>query len=73
MDSKLVSILSTSARVTPLESLKRYSSNEKAKIEIPIPQAFHLYNQYMGGVDVHDGHCNNLLPSIRLKKKNGLG
>jgi len=68
MDSKLVSILFTSAGVTPLESLKRYSSNEKAKIEIPIPQAFHLYNQYMGGVDVHDGHCNNLLPSIRSKK-----
>lgn len=68
MDSKPVSILSTAAGVTPLSSAKRYSSTEKSKIEIPVPQAFHLYNQYMGGVDVHDGHCNNLLPSIRSKK-----
>jgi len=68
MDSKLVSILSTAAGVTPLLPLKRYNSIEKARIETPIPQAFHLYNQSMGGVDVHDGHCNNLLPSIRSKK-----
>ncbi|OXU30415.1 hypothetical protein TSAR_012519 [Trichomalopsis sarcophagae] len=25
-------------------------------------------NKFMGGVDVHDGHCNNVLPSIRSKK-----
>lgn len=68
MDSKLVSILSTYAGVTPLLPSKRYNSNEKAKIEISFPQAFHLYNRFMGGVDVHDGHCNNVLPSIRSKK-----
>lgn len=68
MDSKPVSILSTAAGVTPLLSAKRYSSIEKAKIEIPVPQAFHLYNKFMGGVDQHDGHCSNLSPSIRSKK-----
>ncbi|XP_058798962.1 piggyBac transposable element-derived protein 3-like [Phymastichus coffea] len=68
MDSKPVLILSTAAGVTPLSSAKRYSSIEKEKVDIPVLQAFHLYNQSMGGVDVHDGHCNNLLPSIRLKK-----
>lgn len=68
VDSKPVSIASTAAGVTPLLPSKRFSSSAHSKIEIPFPQAFHLYNKFMGGVDVHDGHCNNLLPSIRSKK-----
>ncbi|XP_032688514.1 piggyBac transposable element-derived protein 3-like [Odontomachus brunneus] len=68
MDSKLVSIISTAAGVTLLSDSKRYSSESKAKIDIPFPQAFHLYNRFMGGVDLHDGHCNNVAPCIRSKK-----
>jgi len=67
MDSKPVSIASTAAGITPLTS-KRYSSEARSKTEVLFPQAFHLYNKFMGGVDVHDGHCNNVLPSIRSKK-----
>jgi len=48
MDPKLVSIVSTVAGVTPLLSSKRYSSNEKAKIETLFPQAFHFYNSVHG-------------------------
>ncbi|XP_058810354.1 piggyBac transposable element-derived protein 3-like [Phymastichus coffea] len=44
MDSKPVLILSTAAGVTPLSSAKRYNSIEKEKVDIPVPQAFHLYN-----------------------------
>ncbi|XP_032689124.1 piggyBac transposable element-derived protein 3-like [Odontomachus brunneus] len=51
MDSKLVSIISTAAGVTPLSDSKRYSSESKAKIDIPFPQAFHLYNRFMAGTD----------------------
>lgn len=68
VDSKPVSIASTAAGVTPQLSSKRYSSDAQSKIEIPFPRAFHLYNKFMGGVDLHDGHCNNVLPSIRSKK-----
>jgi hypothetical protein len=68
MDSKPVSIASTAAGVNPLSISKRYSAEAKSKIEIPFPQAFHLYNKFMGGVDLHDGHCNDILPSIRSKK-----
>lgn len=68
IDSKTVSIASTAARVTPLAPLRRYSSDAHTKIEIPFPKVFYLYNKFMGGVDLHDGHCNNLLPSIRSKK-----
>lgn len=68
MDSKPVSVASTAAGITPLLPSKRYSSEARCKTDIPFPQAFHLYNKFMGGVDLHDGYCNNVLPSIRSKK-----
>ncbi|XP_066597935.1 piggyBac transposable element-derived protein 3-like [Prorops nasuta] len=68
MDSKPVSIASTAAGVNPTLPIKRYSSKEHEKKEIQFLHAFHIYNKYMGGVDTHDAHCNNLLPSIRSKK-----
>ena len=68
MDSKPVSIVSTTAGVTPLLLSKRYSSDAETKIEIPFPQAFYLHKRFMAEVDVHDGHCNNVLTSISSKK-----
>ena len=68
VDSKPVSIVSTASGVTPLLPLKRYSSQARSKVETPFPKAFHLYNKFMGGVDLHDGHCNNVLLRIRSKK-----
>ena len=32
------------------------------------PKAFHLYNKFMEGLDLYDGHCNNVLSSICSKK-----
>ena len=68
VDSKPVSIVSTGSGVTPLLPLERCSSQARSKVEIPFPKAFHLYNKFMGGVDLYDGHCNNVLPSIHSKK-----
>jgi len=68
MDSKPVSVVSTAAGVTPLLPSKRYSSQERTKVEIPFLKAFHFYNKFMGGVDLHNGHCNNVLPNICSKK-----
>jgi len=68
MDSKPVAIISTAAGVTPLLPSKRYSAQERNKVEVLFPKAVCVYNYFMGGNDVHDGHCNNLLPSIRSKK-----
>jgi len=56
IDFKLVLIASTTAAVTPLLPSKRYSSDAKSKVELLFPQAFHVYNKFMGGNDVHDGH-----------------
>ena len=68
MDSKQVSIASCDAGVNPQLPSQRYSAEKKAKVDILFPRTFHAYNTFMGGVDLHDNHCNNLLPCIRSKK-----
>ena len=68
MDSKPVSVLSTAAGVTPMSTVKRYSKETKTKNDIPFPRAFSQYNRFMGGVDLHDGHCSNLMPCIKAKR-----
>lgn len=67
-DSKVVSMASTLAGVTPTQPMKRYSSEASSKVDIPFPNVFSLYNKFMGGVDLHDSHCNNVMPGIRSKK-----
>lgn len=67
-DSKNVNMLSTAAGVTPASSVERYDKIEKKRVKVDFPNAFFVYNQFMGGVDVHDQHCNKLLPSIRSKR-----
>lgn len=68
VDSKPVSFLSTAAGVTPLSTVKRYNKTEKEKTDLQYPNAVISYNKYMGGNDLHDQHCNKLLPIIRSKK-----
>lgn len=67
-DSKLVSVLSTAAGVTPQTNVFRYNPDQKRKVNIPFPNAFSAYNKFMGGVDIHDMYCNRVLPIIRSKK-----
>ena len=38
-DSKVVSVLSCAAGVTPLVNVKRWSGIQNAKVELPFPQA----------------------------------
>ncbi|XP_033213707.1 piggyBac transposable element-derived protein 3-like [Belonocnema kinseyi] len=68
MDSKAVSILSSAAGVTHTSNVSRYDKEAKGKAVIPFPNALKVYNNFMGGVDLHDHHCNNLMPIIRAKK-----
>jgi len=63
MDSKPVSILSTGFNDEPKAPMKRW--HKQTKKTILFPQAFSKYNSNMGGVDLHDQHCNSLLPTIR--------
>ena len=68
MDSKCVSVLSTAAGVSPSFEVNRFSFAERKKIAILFPHAFKIYNMFMGGVDLHDLHCSNLMSCIRAKK-----
>ncbi|XP_058792563.1 piggyBac transposable element-derived protein 3-like [Phymastichus coffea] len=68
VDSKQVSIISTTARVTPTKEVKRYSKEKKMITDISMPLVFSLYNLFMGGVDLHDQYCSALLPIIRSKR-----
>lgn len=67
-DSKNVSILTTATGVTPLTPMKRYIKTDRGKVDVPFPHVFSTYNKFMGGVDMHDQHCNRVLPGIRSKK-----
>lgn len=67
-DSKPVSILSTATGVTPLSIVKRHTEKKKEKRDLLFPNAFCIYNKFMGGVDLHDQRCNSISPNIRSKK-----
>ena len=68
MDSKIVSILSSAAGVTPTTNMERYSKVEKKRIPIAFPRSFKIYNKCMGGVDLHDQHCNDVKIEVKGKK-----
>ena len=67
-DSNVVSVLSCAAGVTSLVNVKRWSGIQNAKVELPFPQAFAVYNKTMGGVDLHDQHVNHLRIRIKSRK-----
>ena len=67
-DSKIVSLLTSAAGVVSLTSVKRWSSTAKEKPDLSFSQAFTIYNKFMGWVDLHDQHCNDLRILIRTRK-----
>lgn len=66
MDSKLVSILSSTVGITPTLHVTRYDKEAKEKVALSFPKVFRAYNSFMGGVDLHDQHCDHLMPIIRV-------
>lgn len=66
MDAKQISILSTAHGVDLKTIMKRWV--DKSHKSIDFPEVFSHYNKKMGGVDLHDQHCNAVLPAIRGKK-----
>ncbi|XP_066599987.1 piggyBac transposable element-derived protein 3-like [Prorops nasuta] len=67
MDSKPVSFLSTATGVTPLHKIRRFSVQNRSKVDLLVPKIVKQYNDFMGGVDQHDAHCSNLFPTIRRR------
>ena len=66
--SKVVSILSSAAGVTPHASAMRWNKDEKKKVEMDFPQVFAVYNKTMGGVDLHDQDCSD--SNVKVKSDN---
>ena len=66
MDSKTVLVISAEYEDEPKVEMERW--HEKSKQPILFLQAFSKYNTYMGEVDLHDQHCNALMPTICSKK-----
>lgn len=67
-DNKPVHLLSSFIGVHPTKQVQRWDSKSKSKIEIQCPHAVHLYNQFMGGVDLADSLISLYRTSIRSKK-----
>lgn len=53
-DNKCVNLLSNACGVEPLSSVKRWSKDAHAKINVPCPSLIPAYNVHMGGIDLSD-------------------
>ncbi|KAF9406912.1 hypothetical protein HW555_012890, partial [Spodoptera exigua] len=53
-DNKPVTLLSSYVGVEPMEKIKRYSKEEKGKVDVDCPQIVKEYNKQKGGVDLAD-------------------
>lgn len=67
-DNRVVTVASTYAGVAPLQKAKRFSSQEKKRIEISQPKSVQLYNYGMGGVDRLDQNVSSYMIQHRSKK-----
>nr|CAH7712594.1 unnamed protein product [Callosobruchus chinensis] len=53
-DTKCVTLASSFVSYSPVVSVKRYSKEEKKKVDVDCPQIIKQYNTHMGGVDLAD-------------------
>ena len=61
-DSKTVTVASTSYQCHSRDTIQRRladpNTNRPTQVDIPIPEAIHQYNKYMGGVDKSDQYLS---------------
>ena len=67
-DNEDITIGSNCIGTSPIAEVKRWSTQEKKKIDIEAPGSVILYNKGMGGTVVHDHAFSCNRPGIRSKK-----
>lgn len=67
-DNSVVTVMSTAYGIEPTQKAKRWSSEKKQHISIPMPDAVCKYNANMGGTDRMDQNISNYRPTIRIRK-----
>jgi len=67
-DNTVVTVASNCVSVDPVQTVKRYSRQEKKKIDVSCPYAVCHYNSSMGGVDRMDANVSKWRISVRGKK-----
>lgn len=67
-DNKGVLLLSTCVGSNPVAVCKRWSKENKQKIDVPQPAIVKMYNTNMGGIDLHDRLLSYYRSYIRTKK-----
>lgn len=67
-DNGVVTAGSTKYGVNPTVPVKRYSSEQKKNVTVPMPFMIHQYNKGMGGTDLMDQNINAYRINIRNKK-----
>lgn len=68
VDNKVVSLCSSYVGKEPMDIAKRYSKEQKKKVDVPRPKSVEIYNKYMGGVDLLDSMLGFYRIKIRSKK-----
>ncbi|KAL3229423.1 hypothetical protein MRX96_023606 [Rhipicephalus microplus] len=61
-------ILSTACGITPEGTCRRWSKEEREKVDVPQPHCIKIYNKNMGGVDLADRYVSYYRTKIRTKK-----
>ena len=67
-DNSVVTVISNNFTVEPISNTKRYNRKERKDVLISQPDIISQYNQFMGGVDLHDNGISNYRINVRGKK-----
>lgn len=68
LDTRFVNLLSTFIGALPETKIKRFDRKSKVNIEVKCPSIIHVYNKFMGGVDLIDSLLALYRIRIRSKK-----
>lgn len=67
-DNANVCLASNFTGIEPIQPVRRFSQSEKKHVNVPQPHIIRTYNQYMGGVDLHDAFVAKYRIKIKAKK-----